>query len=207
MATLPRLNEWGRVITYRQTQLGKLKKTSQVHLGVGTMSADDVLNYGADRVVLATGYHWCSDGRGANYGPIPGADASLPHVLTPTQVMQGKPVPGKRVLVLDGDGHFMGISLAEMHGQSGKQVTYVCDASDVAEYGVFTMESGNNKRMLFEKGIKTVPQSLGRAHRTRRRARSPTCTSSAPISRARARRDAAQGQWRRFICRSMPSSS
>jgi dimethylamine/trimethylamine dehydrogenase len=31
----------------------------------------------------------------------------------------------------------------------------VCDASDVAEYGVFTMESFNNKRMLFEKGVKT----------------------------------------------------
>jgi dimethylamine/trimethylamine dehydrogenase len=29
----------------------------------------------------------------------------------------------------------------------------MCDAPDVAEYGVFTMESFNNKRMLFEKGI------------------------------------------------------
>jgi len=37
----------------------------------------------------------------------------------------------------------------------GKQVTYVCDASDVSEYGVFTMESGNNKRMMFEKRIKS----------------------------------------------------
>ena len=154
IATLPRLNEWSRVITYRQTQLGKLRKKVEVHLGIGKMTADEVLQYGADRVVMATGYHWCSDGRGANYGPIPGADDSLPHVLTPTQVMQGKTVPGRRVLVLDGDGHFMGIALAELMANQGKQVTYVCDASDVAEYGVFTMESANNKRMLFEKGIK-----------------------------------------------------
>ena len=84
-----------------------------------------------------------------------GADDSLPHVLTPTQVMQGKPVPGRRVLILDGDGHFMGIALAELMANQGKEVTYVCDASDVAEYGVFTMESANNKRMLFEKGVKT----------------------------------------------------
>ncbi len=69
--------------------------------------------------------------------------------------MHGKPVPGKRVLVLDGDGHFMGIALAELMANQGKEVTYVCDAADVAEYGVFTMESANNKRMLFEKGIKT----------------------------------------------------
>ena len=26
---------------------------------------------------------------------------------------------------------------------------------DIAEYGVFTMESGNNKRLMFEKGVKT----------------------------------------------------
>jgi dimethylamine/trimethylamine dehydrogenase len=66
-----------------------------------------------------------------------------------------KEVPGKRALILDGDGHFMGIALAELLANRGKEGTYVCDASDVAEYGVFTMESGNNKRLLFEKGIKT----------------------------------------------------
>ena len=74
------------------------------------------------------------------------------------------------MLVLDGDGHFMGITLAELMANQGKQVTYVCDASDVAEYGVFTMESANNKRMLFEKGDQDLLQSLGRAHRARQRA-------------------------------------
>src|SRR6202453_1244859 len=154
VATLPRLNEWGRVITYRQIQLAKLKKAVQVHLGVGKMSADDVLRYGADRGVIATGARWNGDGRAANFGPISGADDSLPHVLTPFQVTAGKPVPGRRVLILDGDGHFMGITLAEHMANQGKEVTYVCGAPDVAEYGVFTMESFNNKRMLFEKGVK-----------------------------------------------------
>src|ERR1700677_1140576 len=155
IAALPRLAEWARVISYREIQLRKLKKNVEVHAGVGPMSADEVLRYGADRVVIATGYHWSSDGRGANCGPIQGADTSLRHVLTPTQVMQGKEVPGKRVLILDGDGHFMGIALAELLVNRGKEVNYVCNASDVAEYGVFTMESGNNKRLLFEKEIKT----------------------------------------------------
>jgi dimethylamine/trimethylamine dehydrogenase len=155
IATLPRLAEWARVISYREIQLRKLKKNVAVHTGVGPMSTDEVLRYGADRVVVATGYHWSSDGRGANYGPIEGADTSLPHVLTPTQIMQGKEVPGKRALILDGDGHFMGIALAELLANRGKEVTYVCDAPDVAEYGVFTMESGNNKRLLFEKGVTT----------------------------------------------------
>jgi dimethylamine/trimethylamine dehydrogenase len=155
IATLPRLSEWGRVISYRQAQLAKLRRNVDVHVGVGKMSADSVLQYGADRVVIATGSHWCADGRGANFGPIAGADTSLPHVLTPTQVMHGKPVAGKQVLILDGDGHFLGLALAELMANQGKQVSYVCDASDVSEYGVFTMESGNNKRMMFEKRIKS----------------------------------------------------
>ncbi|MBD5802405.1 Trimethylamine dehydrogenase [Azoarcus sp. Aa7] len=154
VAKLPRLNEWGRVVTYRQIQLSKMKNV-EVHLGVGKMSADDVLEYGADKVVIATGSHWWGNGIGPGCGPIPGADDSLPHVLTPYQIVQGKPVPGKRVLVLDGEGHFLGITLAEMMADQGKEVTYVCDASEVAEYGVFTLEAPNNKRMLFEKGIKT----------------------------------------------------
>ncbi len=150
---LPRVNEWSRVITYRQIQLDKLKNV-EVHLGVGKMSATDVLEYGADKVVLATGSHWWGNGMGPGTGPIPGADADLPHVLTPFQVTQGKAITGKRVLVLDGEGHFLGISLAELMADQGKEVTYVCCASEVAEYGVFTLEVFNNKRMLFEKGVR-----------------------------------------------------
>jgi len=69
--------------------------------------------------------------------------------------MGGKPVPGSRVLVLDAEGHFVGIAIAEMLADQGKEVTYVCDASEIAEYGVFTLEAPNNKRMMFEKRIRT----------------------------------------------------
>ena len=151
---LPRLNEWDRVITYRQVQLSKLRNV-QVHLNVRKMSADDALSYGADRIVIATGSHWCTDGTGPGFGPIPGANAALPHCLTPEQIMSGKPVPGTRVLVLDAEGHFVGIAIAEMLADQGKEVSYVCDASEIAEYGVFTLEAANNKRMMFEKRIRS----------------------------------------------------
>ena len=150
---LPRLNEWDRVMTYRQVQLGKLRTKVAVHLGVGRMTADEVLAYGADRVVIASGASWRADGVGPGSGAIPGADASLPHCLTPEQLVSGKPVPGKRVLVLDAEGHFVGIAIAEMLADQGREVSYVCDASEVAEYGVFTLEAANNKRMMFEKKI------------------------------------------------------
>ena len=152
VARYPRCQEWGRVISYREGQLNKLKNV-EVHLGVGKMTADDVLSYGADRVVIAAGSHWSEDGVGAEtHAPIPGADAALAHCLTPEQVMAGKPV-GERVLVVDGDSHFTGLAMAELLADQGKQVTIVTDVADVAEYTVYTMELANSKRMMHEKKI------------------------------------------------------
>jgi dimethylamine/trimethylamine dehydrogenase len=153
---LPRLNEWNRVVTYRQIQLDKLKNV-QVQLGVGKMTADDVLEYGADKVVIATGSHWVEDGMSAaDHKPIEGADASLPHILTPDQIWAGKPIPGDKVVVLDGDGHFMAVALAELARQQGKEVTYVTDAAELAEYGNYTFDIYNNKRMFNEMGIRHI---------------------------------------------------
>ena len=46
--------------------------------------------------------------------PIDGADASLPHVLTPEQVMlEGKVPPGERVIVFDCEGYYTGAGIAE----------------------------------------------------------------------------------------------
>ena len=54
--------------------------------------------------------------------PIPGIDAAAPQFATPEQVFAGKEI-GERVLVLDGDGYFMAVSLAELLANSGKRVT------------------------------------------------------------------------------------
>lgn len=149
----PRLNEWSRIITYRQIQLAKMKNV-EVHLGVGKMTADDILTYGADRVVIANGSHWATDGMSAEgHSTLPGCDASLPNCLTPEQIMAGKEVPGKNVVVLDCDGHFTGISMAELMADMGKTVHLVTNMSDPAEYSQFTMEIQNNKRLMHEKNI------------------------------------------------------
>ncbi len=148
----PGLSEWGRVITYRQIQLDKLKNV-EVHTGVGEMSADDVLNYGADKVVIATGSHWSPTGvASVTHEPVAGIDASLPHICTPEQVMAGKEI-GERVLVLDGDGYFTGVSLAELMADQGKQAVIVTSLGSVAPYTHFTLEAPNLHRMMYEKGI------------------------------------------------------
>lgn len=156
VAKMPRLNEWGRVITYRQIQLDKMKNV-EVHLGIGKMSADDVLDYGADRVVIAIGAHWATDGFSAyDHAAIPGADSSLPYILTPEQIWAGKEIPGKKVAILDGDGHFMAMALVEVAQNQGKEVVYITDASEIAEYTTFTYEVFNNKRMLNETGVRHI---------------------------------------------------
>ena len=151
----PGLSEWGRVVTYRQIQLDKLKNV-EVHTGVGKMSADDVLGYGADKVVCATGSHWSKDGVAPFLmGPTPGADASQPHVCTPEQVMAGKEL-GDRVVVLDYEGYFTGASMAEIAAEQGKQVTLVTCFDFVAPYCVLSMEIFDLRRMLHENKVKEI---------------------------------------------------
>lgn len=149
----PGLAEWGRIISYRQIQLQKLKNV-EVHTATGAMNVDDVLGYGADKVILATGARWRSDGvNGVTHEPIPGADASLPQCLTPDQVMSGKEVGG-RVVVIDSDGYFTGIAMAEMMADRGKNVTIVTHFNEPAPYTEYTLEAPNIQRLLREKGIR-----------------------------------------------------
>jgi dimethylamine/trimethylamine dehydrogenase len=161
----PRCAEWGRVITYREAQLARLKNV-EVHLGVAPLGVDDVLHYGAERAVIATGAHWSTTGFGAEvHADMDGADADLPNVLTPEQILAGKPVPGRTAVVLDGDGRFTGIAMAELLADQGKDVTLVTNMHDVAQYSLYTMEMANNKRLLYQKGIRTYTNHWGHDYR------------------------------------------
>ncbi len=149
----PRCSEYARLITYREVTLGKLSNVT-VQLGVPAMTAQDVLDYGAEKVVLATGSHWSPVGLGAEtHEPLKNAHSDLPNVLTPEQVMADKPIPGQKVVVLDGDGHFTGFAMAEIAADLDKEVTIVTNTNDIFEYSRFTMEMPNNKRAMYEKKI------------------------------------------------------
>lgn len=150
---LPGLAEWGRVYDYRESQIARMPNVT-VMRGTGLVTAEDILDYGARRVVLATGARWAGNGLGAS-GPdtIPGIDATLDHFVTPEQFFAGK-VIGDRVVVLDSDGYFMGISIAEVLADQGKQVTLVTHLETVAPMTALTLEGYNLRRMLREKGIK-----------------------------------------------------
>ena len=70
-ARLPGLAEWARV---RDWRVGQIERMDNVSIYPGNrLSAQDVLDFGAAHVVLATGAHWRRDGYGrSNDLPIPG---------------------------------------------------------------------------------------------------------------------------------------
>ena len=162
VATLPGLGEWGYHRDYREIQLNKLvkkNKQSQIALGQKRLTADDVLNYGAARVVIATGAHWSPIGLNhRTQKPIPGADASLPHVLTPEQVFEGKKPVGKRVMIINYDPYYMAPSLAEKFARAGHDVT-IASVGGVGAYMEYTLEGPNTHRMLHELGVKILGET------------------------------------------------
>ena len=162
VATLPGLGEWGYHRDYRETQLGKLvkkNKNSLVAMGQKPMTADDVLEYGASRVVIATGAKWNTTGVNyATHKPIPGADASLPHCLTPEQVFEGKKPVGKRVMIINYDAYYMAPSLAEKFARAGHEVT-VATVCGLGAYMEFTLESANMHRLIHELGVTVLGET------------------------------------------------
>jgi dimethylamine/trimethylamine dehydrogenase len=150
---LPGLGEWGRVLNWRTVQLEKL---ANVEVIAGSrLDADAVRSYGAELVVVATGARWAGDGINyVTHAPIDGADDSLPHVLTPEQVMlDGKVPPGERVIVFDCEGYYTGAGIAEKLAGDGFQVELVTPFERVAPVCDETLEGSLLRAHLHEVGV------------------------------------------------------
>ena len=152
VSKLPGLGEWRRLVDYRQVQLDKLANVETI---LNTrLSAQDVLDYGAEIVIVATGSRWADDGRhGSHMDAVPGANSTLSHVLTPEQVMGGGKPVGQRVVVFDSEGYFMGYQLAKKLRAEGHDATLVTNHHLVSPYGQYTAESPRLNREIRELGI------------------------------------------------------
>jgi dimethylamine/trimethylamine dehydrogenase len=150
ISRLPGLGEWQRIVSWRRAQIDRLPNVD--FIPETTLTPDEVLGYGAELVVIATGARWAIDGFGpATHGPIAGAQMCLAHVLTPEQIMvEKKPVPGERVVVYDCDGYFMAASLAEKLAREGHKVQLVTSRETIAPYMHFTLESHRMLQLLTE---------------------------------------------------------
>ena len=69
---------------------------------------------------------------------------------------EGKEVPGEKVVVVDNDGYFMGVSIAEKLAAEGKKVTLMTHLGTICPYMHFTLEAPNQHRKLHSLGVEIV---------------------------------------------------
>jgi dimethylamine/trimethylamine dehydrogenase len=166
-ARLPTLAEWGRVRDWRIAQLNKLP-TVEIFLD-SRLDAAQIREFGADRVVLATGATWRRSGVGrSSWVPVPGHEAA--HVLSAEDILDGAR-PGGRVLVYDDDNYYMGAVVAIALAAGGAEVTVVTPVGRVAEWSYNTDEEILTQKRLKREGIRCETLTMLSAVRKKRRSR------------------------------------
>jgi dimethylamine/trimethylamine dehydrogenase len=150
---LPGLAAWGRVRDYRAYQLGKMTNVEIFY--DSRLDAAQVLEFGFDQVLVATGATWRRDGV-AHYHTLPMPVATDADVLTPDDLMAGKRPAGKTVTLYDDDHYYMGGVLAELLQREGYAVTLITPATEVSNWSRNTMEQFKIQTRLLELGVAIV---------------------------------------------------
>ena len=149
---LPELNEWARVRDYR---LGQIERMPNVEIYLESqMNVDQILEFGADYVALATGALWRNDGVGRNIRfPVPGCNA-----LTPDDIMDGKrpATPGSAVTIYDDDHYYMGSVIAELLAGEGYRVTLATQGLCVASWTEYTLEQRHIEKRLLDADVQIL---------------------------------------------------
>ena len=148
---LPGLSEWARVRDYRVQQIQKLANV-EVYLE-SALGAQDVLDTGADHVVIATGASWRTDGVGV-YG---GAQLSglAGKIYTPDDIMSDN-LPTGPTLVFDDDHYYMASVITERLCANGIPAALATSGSMVSSWGAMTSEQRRNQKRLMELGVEIV---------------------------------------------------
>jgi dimethylamine/trimethylamine dehydrogenase len=153
---LPGLNEWRRVVDWRLTQIRKMKNVAIYPSS--PMTAEEILETGAQDIILATGATWRRDGIGRTlWKPIPGHD--LQNVLSPDDLMDGEKVIGN-VVIYDDDHYYMGGVLTELLAEQGCNVSLVTPAPLVSYWSQYTLEQERIQHKLMKLGVRLYPQHV-----------------------------------------------
>jgi dimethylamine/trimethylamine dehydrogenase len=157
-AKLPGLSQWHRVVDYR---LGRLKAMANVSLyPASRLAAADVLDFGAEHVIVATGARWLANGVSADEYPV--EPIAGPRVHTPTDIAAGV-MPEGPVVVFDFDNYYMGGAIAEYLAAQGQAVTYVTTAGFASAWTIYTNEQPLIHKALHRRGVAIRTLSLVKA--------------------------------------------
>ena len=151
-SSLPGLGTWIRVRDYR-TQLLEPMANVEVYRE-SDLTAADILELGADHVVLATGSRWRRDGVGGYLETPPGLNGSE-RVLTPDDLFAGRQPEGP-IVIYDDDHYFMAGALAERFLGEGHAVTLVTPGTMVSTWTQMTDEQDFIQAKLLELGLETL---------------------------------------------------
>ncbi len=149
---LPGLSEWQRVIDHRTYMLSQ-KPNVETYLN-SKLSLNDVLEYGFDRVAVATGASWRSDftGRSINT-PLICKDSIS--VLKVDDILRDN-LPTGHVVIFDDDYYYMANTIAEKLKDCGCEVTYVTTSTDVSPFSHATLDQHRIQQRLIEIGIEII---------------------------------------------------
>jgi dimethylamine/trimethylamine dehydrogenase len=160
---LPGLSQWARVADYRTYQISQMANVDVYRNS--PLTADQVLEFHADHIVLATGSKWDTTGIGrSNRRAISGHD--LGHVMSADVICAGA-APIGPVVIFDDDYYYMAGLLAEKLCAEGHDVTYVTPAPDVSHWTHNTMEQRRIQTKLMKTGVTLIPlHNLAGIHTT-----------------------------------------
>ena len=145
-SALPGLSEWARVRDYRVFQLQQMPNV-EIYLESG-LNAEQVREFGFDRVAIATGAHWRRDGVGRHHSaPIEGSGRDT--VFAPDDVMRGARLTGP-VLVYDSESAYLGSLMVERLCEEGHEVTLVSPTAQIAGWTQLTMEQPRITARMYE---------------------------------------------------------
>lgn len=149
-AALPGMSEYIRVRDYRAQQFHKMTNV-QVFLE-SPLTAQDIIDFGADHVALATGSQWRRerfDGEAYVSVAAPGAN---PEILSVDDIMDGV-MPSGPVIVYDEDSYYMGGVVAEKLKANGLEVTLCTPREVISEWAGKTSERRRVRAHLMKLGI------------------------------------------------------
>ncbi len=149
---LPGLGAWARV---RDWRIGRIREIANVEVYLDSaLTADQVLDFGFDHVLVATGATWRKDGVGVNNArQIAISDHA--RVYGPQDVFAGVEIAGP-IVVFDDDNFYLGGLIAEKLRNEGHEVTLVTTESVVSAWTVHTMEQHRIQSRTMELGVEVI---------------------------------------------------
>ena len=149
---LPGMASYSRVRDWRVSQIQQMPNV-ECYLE-SELKSEDILEFDADHIVIATGAKWMSTGMSRlNHLPIPN-DRSV-EVITPDDIFAGWQGSGP-VLIFDDDGYYMAATLALRLREHGVAVTLATPQGRAASWMTFTAEISAMNKQLIEAGVATV---------------------------------------------------